>query len=66
MIGRTPGKPRTHLVRGQGLAFDDFTISYSNGNATVYVTPPLGMRPTGMIIIENVAIGSIGANDFLF
>ena len=51
---------------GQGLAFDDFTIRYGNGNASVYVTPPLGTRPGGVIIIENVAIGSIGAGDFLF
>ena len=52
--------------QGLGLDFSDLTVPYSGGNATIYVTPDFGMRPTSGIIIENVLPVTIGANDFLF
>jgi serralysin len=52
--------------QGRGLDFNDLTIQYSGGNATIYITPELGESPTSGIIIENVLPFTIGANDFLF
>jgi serralysin len=52
--------------QGRGLDFNDLTVRYSGGNATIYVTPELGERPTSGIIIENVLPFTIGANDFIF
>jgi serralysin len=52
--------------QGLGLDFGDLTVSYRGGNATIYITPDFGVRPTSGIIVENVLPGTIGANDFLF